>query len=158
MKLIILILSLLLTESCNTNKQAVTNNAKIEKENIVNIAKNSEYKTIQYIAAARASYIKIIVNKDTLNYQLSHSEKPKTRAITKLEKKELTTLIAAIDIQSLPSIKPPSKTHQYDGAAGAVLTIKTEKDSYITPTFDHGKPNTVISPLVNKLLSMIEKQ
>ncbi|WP_452220611.1 hypothetical protein [Lacinutrix salivirga] len=158
MKFILVILSVLLVESCGTSKQNASNAMSENDTKTEALKRITDFKSIEYSALARGSFTKITIKDNTLSTQLAHNEKPETRPLTNSEIEELATLLSEIDLKSLSDLKPPSKAHQYDGAAGATLIVETNSESYTTPTFDHGKPHTVISPLVSKLLSMIEKR
>jgi heat shock protein HslJ len=66
---------------------------------------------------------------------------------------KIQQILSKIDATTIEKIKPPSTAHQYDGAAGAVLSIIVGKKTYHSPTFDHGNPPKELKELVEKLNS-----
>ncbi len=69
---------------------------------------------------------------------------------------ELLTLYKDIDLESLPTLEPPSKTFQYDAAAMATLQITEDEQKYKTNGFDHGNPPKSIAKLLMKVLYLKE--
>ena len=65
-------------------------------------------------------------------------------------------LFKPIDIETLPGLESPSKTHQYDGLAIGRLVITQGNQSNETLSFDHGYPPKEIKALVKEILSIAE--
>ncbi|WP_250433353.1 META domain-containing protein [Hanstruepera flava] len=117
---------------------------------------------ITYQAATRGFFEKIWINQRSINfsndYNLNISQQVNCPS---KEWDELIKLVKEIDISTLPDLEAPSKTNQYDAAAGATLEIGLQGNVYKTAVFDHGNPPKSIEQIVNKVLSMkklVEKQ
>ncbi|GAA3775232.1 hypothetical protein GCM10022271_04220 [Corallibacter vietnamensis] len=113
--------------------------------------------TIEYVAISRGYYKSIIINKNTLTVQNSRNETPVSRPLSDKEISSIEKELESLDYKNLKDLEAPSKAHQYDGAAGASLKVTLNGETHQTPTFDAGKPNTTIEPLVAQLLSLSEK-
>ncbi|RAJ18040.1 META domain-containing protein [Olleya aquimaris] len=109
---------------------------------------------IEYTAITRGTYKMVKVDQNTIKSQLSRTAQEETTACSKDNWNTLKSLAESIDLQALRTIEPPSKAHQYDGAAIANLTITVNGETYQTPAFDHGNPPKEIADLVNKLLDL----
>ncbi|WP_178991683.1 META domain-containing protein [Winogradskyella schleiferi] len=125
-----------------------------EKSSIVNYTDNT---AVKYQTVSRASFDFIMVSKT----QLMISEDSSLKTIDKYQMEAndwdaVNALIEAIDVESIQNLTPPSKKHQYDGAALATLAIIVGDVEYMTPAFDHGNPPEAIEALVNKVLSIKE--
>ena len=72
------------------------------------------------------------------------------------DRNDLESLIQAIDLESIKTLKAPTDKRHYDGAAIATLNIITDKVNVTTESFDHGFPPKEIEALVNKVLSIKE--
>jgi len=153
-------------ENANTfsiaNNVLTLNNA---KDTLVQAAKSESTKeaqkeeyTIEYTAVTRGTFINIVVKSDSITYQKDRRTKAETRTFNAEEKDAIYAKLNAVNLKELPSLEAPSKAHQYDGAAGAILTIVKNGQTYRSQTFDHGQPNTKIEDLVSTILSMTEKQ
>ncbi|MBU2940873.1 META domain-containing protein [Lacinutrix sp. C3R15] len=121
------------------------------------IAKEEDY-SIEYTAVTRGTFINIVVKNDSITFQKNRGTKPETRTFNTQEKNTIYAKVNEVNVKELPSLEAPSKAHQYDGAAGAILTIVKNGQTYKTQTFDHGQPHTKIEDLVSTILSMTEKQ
>lgn len=133
------------------------------KKEVLNATKNSSSKLSQnqdnnlsftYTAFTRGTYTMIKIDQSSIKTQFNRTDKEKTKTISTEDWTTLKTLINAIDVKSLNTLEPPSTAHQYDGAAGATLTVTLNNEAYTTPTFDGGNPAKKIAELVNKILAM----
>jgi len=112
---------------------------------------------ITYEANTRGFYEKIWITKDFVSFSNDRNLKEVITAKCKKEDWEsLVALMNDIDIKHLPELEPPTKMHQYDGAAMATLTVEVDNEAHETKVFDHGHPPKAISGLVNKVLSIKE--
>ncbi|QCE40999.1 META domain-containing protein [Psychroserpens sp. NJDZ02] len=110
--------------------------------------------TFRYSAATRGSYTLIEIDQNTIKSQFNRADKPNIKTCTKADWSTLKELTEAINIASLDKLEPPSKAHQYDGAAAASLTIIVNGTQHSTPSFDAGNPPKTIAVLVNKLIAL----
>ncbi|WP_223032545.1 META domain-containing protein [Hanstruepera marina] len=110
---------------------------------------------ITYQAATRGYFEKIWINQKSINFSNDYNLKIVNQAnCPSNEWDDLINLIKGIDITKLPDLEAPSKTNQYDAAAGATLEIGLQGNVYKTAVFDHGNPPKSIEQIVNKVLSM----
>ena len=125
--------------------------ATIEKQSIPKYS-------IKYDAISRGIYKSISIKDNTLFFSNDRNSKPISRSCSAEEIELISTYLKNIDVGNLSTLEAPSKAHQFDGAAGATMSITKDGTTYQTPTFDHGKPNKAIADLVNTLIQMSEKQ
>lgn len=124
--------------------------------------KDLQYKTttFEYKAISRGTFLLISISNDG-NYLTVATEpnmKPIKQTYTEEEWQNLMDILDKAAINEFPKLEPPSKKHQFDGAAGATLTVTVDGESYQTQTFDHGNPPEEISEIVKILLSFSEKE
>jgi len=120
------------------------------------IAKQDNSYTIKYTATSRGIFQQVIVSDTIISFQKNRSSKPISKAFSKDDWKQLTTKIENIKLSNIAKLEPPSKAHQYDGAALANLKITYQGKDYQTQTFDHGNPPKEIALLVKEILSIAE--
>lgn len=158
MKLIFSFLAIvMLTESCNSNKQAVSNTASLDESTNVEdrLVIQDQDVTISYRASTRGFFEVIEIEGDSISFTKDYNLKKIDKVILPQEDKaSLLNLISSIDINGLTQLEPPSKTHQYDAAPAAFLKITKGGEEFMTPSFDHGKPPKAINDLVEKILSL----
>lgn len=120
---------------------------------------NQEQQTyqVEYTAITRGTFIMINYENNSLSFQKDRNAKKIVKALTQDEITSLNAKLAALDFNSLNTLEPPSKAHQYDGAAGATLKVTANGVTHQTPTFDHGNPPKTIEALVYELISLTEK-
>ncbi|HEX9827480.1 MAG TPA: hypothetical protein VGA80_12855 [Flavobacteriaceae bacterium] len=112
---------------------------------------------ITYEANTRGFYEKIWITKSSVSFSNDRSLKIVVSSKCQSEDwEDLVALMKEIKLQELPELEPPSKMHQYDGAAMATLKVELNNTVYKTKIFDHGHPPKAISQLVNKVLSIKE--
>ena len=114
--------------------------------------------TFEYSAFSRGTYKNVKVTEKEVSTQFSRSEKVTTKAYDKTDWENLMRITKDLKISSISKLEPPSKAHQYDGAAHATLTITDGEESYTTPTFDAGNPPEKIKELVNSVLNIATSQ
>ncbi|MGB1308273.1 MAG: META domain-containing protein [Oceanihabitans sp.] len=142
---------------------------KNEKQNLIeaqqkedkSAEKQQTTNTIQYTAATRGFYTQVIINNGTISIQKDSSGKanPETRKCSEDEITHLKTLLQNIDLKLLSTYEGPTKKRMYDGAANATLKIIGEKgESFETPNFDHGYPNSNIAAFVNAITKMAKME
>ena len=122
------------------------------------IEKQASKYSLKYDAISRGIYQSIAIKDNTLFFTNGRDAKPISRSCSAEEIALITEYLNHIDVDNLSTLEAPSKAHQYDGAAGATMSITKDGTTYHTPTFDHGKPNKAIADLVNTLIQMSEKQ
>ena len=154
----------MISESCNSKKETISSSvASGDTEVIANKKAQEDPKlTVSYRASTRGYFEVIEIAGDSISYTNDYNQKDyKTFAIPAEDKNALFGLLNTLELKELPTLEPPSKTHQYDAAPAAYLTVTKGDEEFMTPTFDHGKPPKMISDVVEKILSiksMFDKQ
>lgn len=129
------------------------------KPKMLDTEKTSELKNYnaEYTAITRGTFILISYENNSISFQKDRNNKPQVKTLSEAEIASLNAKIDELDINSLSNLEPPSKAHQYDGAAGATLKIIQNGATHQTPTFDHGNPPEVIKALVSEMILLTEK-
>ena len=155
MKTYTLILFTILLNACGTSKAMQSDLSENSKDDTT-MAKTTQTDSIsfKYTAITRGSYTMVKAEKDAVTYQLSRTSKEETKACSKEDWETLKKLADNIDISTIDKLEPPSKAHQYDGAAIANLTITVGDKTYQTQSFDAGNPPKEIADIVSHLLSL----
>lgn len=112
--------------------------------------------SIEYSSSTRGAFQQIIVNNKTIAVTRNRDGDLITKTCSDKEWYNIIELFKKINIENLPNIEPPSKNHQFDGAAAAILLITKNNKAYESPTFDHGNPPKKIASLVKEILSIAE--
>ncbi|MCT4629798.1 hypothetical protein [Winogradskyella sp.] len=159
----------MLTGSCNSTKDIVSDSNKSEqttaskpsrevqnsKSDIVKDNYNKVF--IIYQANSRGSFeyiqiseteIKITKDRELKNLNSHECKKEDWEALQKLLK--------GVDVENLDALKAPTDKRLYDGAAHATFSVIKGDVKMTSPTFDHGAPPKEIEALVNKVLSITE--
>lgn len=139
MKLLILLLSIVVThKSCNESKL------------------NQEKLSMEYVVSSRGIYKKIKINNKTVYTINERGGNPIEKECTNTDWNKLLTPLKGFEIEQIPDLEPPSKKHQFDGAAMARLIITSKGKTYETQPFDHGNPPDEIAELIDKMVSITE--
>jgi hypothetical protein len=126
-------------------------------ENITSKFKQGQTIDITYRASTRGYFETIWIEGDSLKYTNDRDLKEIYRhQLSNDQLSEIIAIYEELDVESIPSLKPPSKTFHYDAAPMAVLIIKENGNTYMTNGFDHGNPPKPIHLIVNKVLSIKE--
>ncbi|MEP5338937.1 MAG: META domain-containing protein [Algibacter sp.] len=110
----------------------------------------------EYSTSTRGAYKAIKIDSSTISISNKRSSKPIGKDYSKEKWDTLLIQLEAIDLDGLSSLIPPSKDHQFDGAALAHFKITKGNKTYEVQPFDHGKPHPVIEPLVKEMVSISE--
>ncbi len=174
--LAIIVLSLFLTKSCNEKKEVVENQTKtvtteepvkevtpqktpqLQASADAETQKQDNMAVVEYEALSRGLYKKIVFENNQINVVSERDGKSKVIKLSKEDIAEITTLVNAVNLDGLGSLKAPTDKRMYDGAAHANLTITTKGKTYAGAGFDHGFPPAAIGKLVNKLVSFSEEK
>lgn len=157
-------LSLFLTKSCQSKKDAVEA-AQIkeavktaETETAISKDKIQENTVVEYEALSRGFYKKITLqnNQVTVVSDRNEGEKGKIITLSKEEASEMCKLLKGVNLEGLGKLKAPTDKRMYDGAAHANLIVTVNGKVYSGTGFDHGFPPAEIEKLVTKLLSFSE--
>jgi hypothetical protein len=138
-----LFLSLILGKSCTSQAQ---------KESINTV--------LEYTANTRGFYQKITIQNQMLSISKDRNSTG-TEEQTKISDKDWQELIAdykAVNLDSLATLKSPTKKRLHDGAAIANFKISTNDTTYETSSFDHGNPQLEIKKLVDKITSFAKNE
>ena len=139
MKLLMLILSIVLThKSCNETKL------------------NQDELSMEYVISSRGLFKQINIDNKTVYTITKRDGNTIENVCTDIDWNKLLTHLKGIEIESISSLEPPSKNHQFDGAAMARLKITSNGKTYETQSFDHGNPPKEIAKLVNEMVSILE--
>lgn len=155
-----------LAESCNSSKEAVTNSKEVatetqSKSSIVidknDVVQNNYSNAVTYKAQSRGSYIFIQITGSQLLFSEDASlQNVRTFTCDAKDVNEIARLLKAVDRETFQKLKAPTSKRLYDGAAHVTLAIRQGDVEIITPTFDDGHPPQEIEALVNKVLSIKE--
>ena len=132
------------------------------KKELLSATKNFEEKrtqdtiSIEYRANTRGSFKKIVLKNNTVSVQNKHDGEPIVQTCNIEDWDMLLKMISNTNIKALTTLEPPSKAHQYDGAAIASLSVIKDGETYQTPAFDDGKPNKAIESLVNLVIKIAD--
>lgn len=130
-------------------------------EKVENSTTNSNQEKVfvaEYLANTRGYYLRMVFTDGKIEYTNERdSQKLTTITLDKNQVSELNTLLAAVDLEALPTLKAPTEKRFYDGAAMANLNITTNGKTYNSDTFDHGYPPAPIEKVVQKLVSYLPK-
>ncbi|MFL0353369.1 META domain-containing protein [Xanthomarina sp. GH4-25] len=113
---------------------------------------------IEYTAQTRGFYNHYIFENGSLSIQKDRTTFPVIKTCSQEDINILIREVEAIDLEKLKTLKAPTEKRFVDAAAIAVLKVTYQGETYQTPEFDNGEPNTYISSLVTSLLGLAEKQ
>lgn len=115
---------------------------------------------LEYTANTRGFYQKITIQNlmVSVSKDRSGNDKPIATKISDKDWKELVGYFETIELDSLPTLKAPTKKRFHDGAAIANLKINFKDKEYKTTSFDHGYPPEAIDKLVTKINSFAKKE
>ncbi len=130
---------------------------KSETSNTEKMSDQKEYQ-VEYMAVSRGYYLMITYENKSISFQKDRTSKMQIKSLSETEITALNNKIADLNLEALETLEPPSKAHQYDGAAGATLKITKNGTNYRTPTFDAGNAPKAIEALVSELIAHTEKQ
>jgi len=131
--------------------------ANLKSSNEVKVVDKTVIKpiNIRYSATSRGFGSSINIVKDQLIYEEVRPNAIKTnKKVNAADLEAIYQMVAKIDLESLATLEPPSKAHQYDGAPGGGFNIIVDGKTYRTPTFDYGNPPKAIKNLVDKLVAL----
>ena len=121
------------------------------------VTKKREPLSIRYSATSRGFSNSInFVNGQFIYEEIRPKSFKSINTITDSEIETIYLLASKIDLTTLEKLTPPSKAHQFDGAAGGTFMIISKGVTYRTPTFDYGNPPAEIKDLIEKLVALKE--
>jgi hypothetical protein len=115
---------------------------------------------LEYTANTRGFYQKITIQNQmvAVSKDRSGNDKPVAIKISDADWKELVGYFETINLDSLATLKAPTKKRLHDGAAIANLKVVYKDKTYKTESFDHGFPPETIKILVTKLNTFAKKE
>ena len=139
----VFLLSVFLSKSCETQNKNDLKTAVLE-----------------YTANTRGFYQKITIQNQmvAVSKDRSGNEKPVAIKISDADWKELVGYFETINLDSLTTLKSPTKKRLHDGAAIANLKVVYKDKTYKTESFDHGFPPETIKILVTKINTFAKKE
>ncbi|WP_242203851.1 META domain-containing protein [Aestuariivivens insulae] len=111
---------------------------------------------IEYSASSRGFRKQIIITKETISTVNKLKGDTITKNCSPAHWERITKALKPIEVETISALEPPSKDHQFDGAAIARLRITQNGKTYETQAFDHGNPPKTIAELVKEILSISE--
>ena len=126
-------------------------------ENLKSESRQAETINIVYRASTRGYFEMIWIEGNVMKYTSDRNLKEISRHTLSAEQRsELIALYNELDVKSIPSLEPPTKTFLHDAAAMATLEITEGEEVYKTNGFDHKNPPKPIALFVDKVLSIKE--
>lgn len=115
---------------------------------------------LEYTANTRGFYQKITIQNQmvAVSKDRSGNDKPVAIKISDADWKELVGYFETINLDSLATLKAPTKKRLHDGAAIANLKVVYKDKTYKTEAFDHGFPPETIKILVTKINTFAKKE
>lgn len=145
-KLTSFILTVFALQSCKCQQETTSmkNESNQSKENYV----------IDYTTSSRGVYNQIIINEKIISSFQKRGVEPNSKPCDEKNWNTIIEMLGSIDIETISTLKAPSKAFQYDGAAIAHLKITKGDKTYESEPFDHGNPPKYIAELVKEILSI----
>lgn len=122
--------------------------------NTINQKVSQETFKIEYKTQSRGSFNKIVLDNKAVSIQKGHGAEPVAKVCSNENWSTAKNLVENLNLKALSNLQPPTKAHQYDGAAMANFSITKNGETFNVPVFDAGKPNKEIEPLVTLLLKI----
>ena len=134
--ILILLFSFVISNSCNEQKTQ-------DMENTI----------LEYEFYSRGSYNKIVMDSKTIkSFNERNLSKPSAeKKIIATDLKIILNLYSKLNLNTIGTLKSPTQKRFYDGAAIAVLIVKTPKGNYQSSEFDHEEAPTEIKQIVDKM-------
>ena len=130
----------------------------IANENMMSKSRQANEINIIYRASTRGFFEMIWIEGDVLKYTNDRNLKEISRhMLSSAQLSELTALYNDLDLKSISSLEPPTKTFLHDAAAMATLEITEGENVFKTNGFDHKNPPKEIALFVDKVLAFKEK-
>ena len=156
----------------NANSFSIKNNTIIlsnEKNNLIEGKQTESQKSkiedtansIIYTASTRGFYTQVTIKDGIISIQKdrSHKAAPETRKCTTAELNKLKTWLQDTNLNKLSTFEGPTQNRFTDAAANASLKITNENgETFETPNFDHGSPNSNIKDFVDTILTMAKME
>ncbi len=130
-----------------------------EVKTLVTDNKTQESNNIEYTATTRGFYkkIKLVNNQLTISKDRDNPDQGKVVTLSKAEVSEIATLLKAVNLEGLATLKSPTEKRFYDGAAQANFDVVVQGKKYESAAFDHKFPPAGIEKIVNKLIAIADK-
>jgi len=142
-KLAILLFATILTVGCASKKTTAA------------MQKNTDLVSFEYEAMTRGNFKKVIVTQDSIITIKDRDMRDVVKnTISKTDWESMVKALDKVNLESIETLEPPSKKHQYDGALAAYLLVTKTENSYRSSTFDHGAPPVALKPLVDKIIEV----
>ena len=142
-KLAILLFATILTVGCASKKTTAA------------MQKNIDLVSFEYEAMTRGNFKKVIVTQDSIITIKDRDMRDVVKnTISKTDWESMVKALDKVNLESIETLEPPSKKHQYDGALAAYLLVTKTENSYRSSTFDHGAPPVALKPLVDKIIEV----
>ena len=107
-----------------------------------------------YEAQTRGNFEKITFSKN--NLKLSTRLNNKTIVLSKEKIYNIQSILSKVKLSEMSNLESPSNKRAFDGAMNATITIKKDKDSFTSSSFDHDNPPKELKELVSFLRSYLK--
>lgn len=160
MKLLLIIVSFFMLNSCgtcskaavneSTNKLAMENKSSLEQTDRLTQDKaiviyDSHTRGFHFTATVYNNYVTVV---KTLN------GKPEKIVVEQSEIDAVKAEITKITLDDIAKHEAPTKRRYFDGAPHTTITVFNKGEKYKSQTFDGGFPPKALEVLVNKVLSL----
>jgi len=112
---------------------------------------------IEYTSTGRAGSEYILLKDGKIKYVESNQDTV-SNTLRKRDYKTLYSFLKNLNLDSLETMKAPSKKYLYDGALATTLIITDlSLEPHKTPTFDHDNPPEMIKELIAYIQKISKK-
>ncbi len=136
----------------NNTLLIATKNKTTTKKN----SSSAEDFSIDYSEISRGSFKSINTVGKIISYKKDRLSKTVNTPLTEAQLETIITVVSQLDLDKIAYLEPPSKKHQYDGAAIGALHITVNNVMYSAKSFDVGNPHKNLKPLIDLLKDIAE--
>lgn len=127
MKLIIILLTTIITNACVGVKEASSNmksSPPVAETNMQSsIISQDQEIVVEYSAITRGSFKQVKIGDGQISVQKSRTDNKETIDCKKEDWDKMMELLSDVHLENLSKLEAPSKAHEYDAALAASLTI-----------------------------------
>lgn len=155
MKLIVLLFTTLIANSCGSQKDMVADtNATAQQVTTATANKIQEGTSITYIAQTRGVFKEYKIANNSISSITKRGGTAEVKSCTKSEVEAVNKAMSSLVLEQLPSLEAPSTYRYSDGAAIANLIVVKDGKTYKSAAFDDGNPPAELKTLVDLVLNI----
>lgn len=158
MKFLMILIVVTFINACGGAKKSVTNTVKEEVSINKDVENIQNDMVIEYKENSRGYHKLIKITSETVYGKFKHDGEFETKPCDKALWANLMKEIEAINLNEIPELEAPSKTHTYDAKPMARLKITKQDKTYSTVTFDAGNPHIKLASIIDHILTAITKK